>query len=406
MEKEFIKENRHSVTLNVTAGTIDSFRETEKTTGTVRVYDKGCIGVAGCLGKPDEAALTEQAKQALAFDIPYPCKLDGPLERSLLQEDEILPIPTLIPTMQRFLDRLGALCPNFIFSNKISLSYLRREYRNSAGRRLLGSNRALNFYLAIQSRGSGNMMDNVLLSSTHSFDEEALLSHVKNLHDAFLRPVELVPGRYPVVFAYGEWLVQFIQHLTGPMYASGASLFSGKLGQKLGSERLTLAADLDQSTNPATVFFDVEGCVSPDYRPKLIDHGVLTGLFTTKKSAAQYDLPNLGIAGAAYDGAPRIDFQQLGMYLEPTAKSLEALVPGKAIYVMFADGGNATPEGHFATPVQTAYLMEDGKLVGRLPELQLSTHLFDLLGKDYIGTVMDALLKNDCCSAFEMDVTL
>ena len=65
MEKEFIKENRHSVTLNVTAGTIDSFRETEKTTGTVRVYDKGCIGVAGCLGKPDEAALTEQAKQAL-----------------------------------------------------------------------------------------------------------------------------------------------------------------------------------------------------------------------------------------------------------------------------------------------------------------------------------------------------
>ena len=37
MEKEFIKETQHSVTLNVTAGKIDSFREIEKTTGTVRV---------------------------------------------------------------------------------------------------------------------------------------------------------------------------------------------------------------------------------------------------------------------------------------------------------------------------------------------------------------------------------
>ena len=33
MEKEFIKETQHSVTLNVTAGRIDSFREIEKTTG-------------------------------------------------------------------------------------------------------------------------------------------------------------------------------------------------------------------------------------------------------------------------------------------------------------------------------------------------------------------------------------
>ena len=37
MEKEFIIEKQHSITLNVTAGQIDSYRELEKTTGTVRV---------------------------------------------------------------------------------------------------------------------------------------------------------------------------------------------------------------------------------------------------------------------------------------------------------------------------------------------------------------------------------
>ena len=74
MEKEFIIEKQHSITLNVTAGQIDSYRELEKTTGTVRVYENGCIGVAGCLGEPDEEALTAQAKEALAFGIQYPCK--------------------------------------------------------------------------------------------------------------------------------------------------------------------------------------------------------------------------------------------------------------------------------------------------------------------------------------------
>ena len=61
MEKEFIKNIQRSVTLNVTAGKIDSFRELERTTGTVRVYEGGCIGVAGCLGEPDEKSLTEKA---------------------------------------------------------------------------------------------------------------------------------------------------------------------------------------------------------------------------------------------------------------------------------------------------------------------------------------------------------
>ena len=57
MEKEFLTQIRRSVTLNVTGGKIDSFREQEETTGTVRVYENGCIGVAGCLGTPDETAL-------------------------------------------------------------------------------------------------------------------------------------------------------------------------------------------------------------------------------------------------------------------------------------------------------------------------------------------------------------
>ena len=123
MEKEFLTKTSRSVTLNVTGGKIDSFREQEETIATVRVYENDCIGVAGCLGTPDEKALTDKATEALELKIPYPCNLDGALEKEDLHEEEIIPVPELIPTMQAFLDRLGEACPRFAFSNKISLSY-------------------------------------------------------------------------------------------------------------------------------------------------------------------------------------------------------------------------------------------------------------------------------------------
>ena len=86
MEREFLKAISSAVTLNVTGGRIDSFRQKDETTGTVRVYDQGCIGVAGCLGEPDEDALTKKAIEALKLQIPYPCNLEGALEQSDLHE--------------------------------------------------------------------------------------------------------------------------------------------------------------------------------------------------------------------------------------------------------------------------------------------------------------------------------
>lgn len=402
MEKEFIKETERSVTLNVTAGKIDSFRELEKTTGTVRVYDNGCIGVAGCLGEPDEKELTARAEEALAFGIPYPCGMEGPLALEDLREKEIIPIPEFIPTMQSFLDRLGEMCPKFALTNKISLTYNRSEYRNGAGRRLVSSGRAFNLELVVQNRGSGNLFDTFLGWSGDHFDAETLLAYFKKQYDAFYNPVDLEPGRYPVIAAAPYLFGAFLQHFVGDLYAAGASLLSGKFGQKVFSDKLTLRDDMNPATAPGVCFFDAEGCVAPDFRPTLIENGVLKGLLTTKKTAGQYGLPNLGTASAAYDGVPGLGFH--GLYLEPTARSLKELVPGKAVFVVMASGGDVTPEGHFATPVQMAYLMEGGQLVGRLPELSVSGHFYDMLGKDFMGCVHDDPIEGSKLCGIEMNV--
>ena len=129
----------------------------------------------------------------------------------------------------------------------------------------------------------------------------------------------------------------------------------------------------------------------------------MTGLLTTKKSSDQFGLPNLGTAAAAYDGVPSLGFNRF--YAEPTAPTLSALIPGKAIYVVLTSGGDTTPDGHFAAPVQMSYLMENGKLVGRLPELNIGGNFFDLLGKDYLGAAGGGPRPDSVLCAVTMDVT-
>ncbi|MBO4418691.1 MAG: hypothetical protein J5789_02560 [Oscillospiraceae bacterium] len=402
MEKEYIKETNRSVTLNVTGGKIDSFRELEKTTGTVRVYDNGMIGVAGCLGEPNENALTEKAKEALSFGIPYPWRPDAPLALEDIREEEILSVPDFIPRMQSFLDRLGALCPKFAFSHKLRLEHNRAEYRSSAGRRLLSAGRAISIELVAQNRGSGNLFDTFFGWGGTKFDEDALLAWIKEQYDAFYRPADLEPGRYPVVAGTETFFETFSRHFVGDLYASGASLLSGKLNEKVFSEKLSLRDDRNPITFPGSRFFDAEGCTAPDFRPTVIEKGVLTGLLTTKKTADQFGLPNLGTAGAPYDGVPGIGFSRY--WLDPTAKSLKELVPGKAVYVVVAAGGDITPDGRYATPVQMAYLMENGTLVGRLPDLTINGNVFEMFGKDYVGAVHNDPIDSSILGAVVMDV--
>ncbi len=384
MNKEFIVDRSSSVTLNVTAGKIDSYRKKEETTATVRVYRDGKIGVAGMLGEPDEAALTEKAEAALALGIPYPAALNGPAEMTLRNDAPILSERELIPTMQAFLDRVSAACPRFAVSNKIMLTSDSRSYRNSEGRALEWSDRVLSVGLLFQDRGAGNLMDGFYEFTGRHFDPDAMVEGCRTFHEAFYTPATLEEGEgIPVVFSYYGLFETFLRNFGGELYASGASLVSGKLGERCFSENLTLAVDRNPATAFDCCFFDAEGQVAKDYRVPLIEDGVLRNLLVTKRTAELFGLPSAGTAGAAYDGVPSSAIPSL--YIRPTARNLAELVPGKSIQIIFSSGGDTTPDGRFATPVQCAFLMEDGKPVGRLPELVVSGSFFDLLGKDWLG---------------------
>lgn len=404
MEKEFLTTTAGSVTLNVTAGKIDSYRRKDETQNTVRVYEEGKIGVAGSLGEADWDALTAAAEEALSNGIPYPCDLDENKEE-LHTASEIIPPEEFLPAMQHLLDRLAAECPRFGISNKIKLSQFSSTYKNSKGAELSASDAYLLISLVFQNKGAGNLFDCGYSTQTKNYNEDAIVADCKKLHDAFYTEVDIEAGEYPVLFTPGEGLGVALQHFVGELYVSGASLLSGKLGQKIANETFTLCDDRDPRTNPGATFFDAEGRVAPDYRQPLVKNGVMTNVIVSKNTAAMFGLPAAATSGAAYDGVPSVTFN--GFHVEKTHGTVAEMVPGKAIFVAMASGGDMTPDGHFATPVQLAYLVENGEIVGKLPELNIAGDFFDIIGDNYLGCAPDTLFPSmeDTLMAVNMQVT-
>lgn len=404
MEKEKLIWQTNEISLNVTAGKIDSYRRTEETKNTVRVYKDGKIGVAGSLGEIDEEALTESAKKALSYGIEYPCKLgNGQLNAD--DAREIISPKEFIPKMQHFLDRITKECPNFSISDKLKLSELRHTYENSKGARLFSSSSWLEYSLIFQSKGAGNLFDASFEGYAKEFDEDAAVRDCKLIHDSFYKKADIEEGTYPVFMVPDVLLGRTLDNFYASTYASGSSLLSGKIGEKVFSEKLTLCDDRNHDTCPSACVFDDEGEYAPDFRQTLVKDGVLTNVLTCKLYSKMFGVPEAATAGAAYDGVPQ--FSASSCRTKPTASSAAEITKEKAVLVMIASGGDMTPEGHFATPVQLAFLVENGEIVGKLPDIGISGEYFELLGKDYLGTAEKAFFPSNGCSymACRMKVT-
>ena len=403
MKKEFITAEFSSAALNITAGKIDSFRKTEESFGTVRVYKDGKIGVAGAIGRADEAALTEKAEKALSIGIPYESELDGPVAEEHHGVSELPEEKDMIPVFGKLLSDIGEACPNFCISNKIIISSNRAEYRNSNGRHLISSDRSLEVGLLFQSRGSGNLMDAYYEYGGHTYDPEKIVSQCSMLYKAFCNPVPLPKEKIPVVISAGAFFSSLLRNFSGESYASGSSLVSGKLGERLFSEKLTLKDDRNGETNPGACFFDDEGQIADNFRAPLIESGRLVGVTVSKNTAVRFNVPVSRTSVSSYDGVPAAGLS--GLYVAPTAKELCDIVPGRAIYVSMASGGDTTPDGHFATPVQLAYLLEGGRPVGKLPELNISGDFFSMLGRDFLGSVRGSIDGLTDLCVINMEVT-
>ena len=386
-EKLISKESNRC--LNVTANKVESLRINISSQNTFRIYDNGCIGVEGSLGEADWDALQQGAAAKLAQGIQYP-ETHG-VRRSLTADStvHIFDEKDFIPKISRLLDRLAEENPKFLFSNKVQLNSSEDIYENSDGERYVYRGNQFLLALAIKLKGSPNIMDESYDCESNCFDEDAICRDVKVICDAFLNKLPQVAEDEVTVIGGFEPLQFAVQHLIADMYFNNASLFAGKMGTKLFNDKLTIEINRNPAEQINLPFFDAEGVVNDNYVNYIVRNGVLERLLTCKRSAAMYDTENIGSASANYNGVPNIGAG--GFDVADTAENLSKLVKGKAVYITNTSGGDMTPGGDISLPVMSAYLYDNGKLLGKLPEFTVTGNIFRLLGEDFVGVTENGL---------------
>ena len=386
MVKEKYTSRVKEVSINVNQTRIDSIRHKDIEKTGLRVYENGYIGYAGAIGNYEEAELEKRAKATLDNKIPYEYELE---ENKVQNEDfslKIIEEDKLVEELEELLSVLRKEQSDFYFSHKFNLNEYNIKLVNDKGLDLSYKDRVISLELLFKEKKSVNIMDGFVGFWGRKYDRSLALKDINHVCNAYKNKVDLPKKEiFPVVFATDETLPlkKLVQDLDGNNFGSNSSLLSGKKGKEVFNENFTLY----QNNNPLDTFlpfFDAEGVINKDYRYTLIENGIVMAPYTDKKTSRKYNLDLTGAATSEYDGVPTLGIPELK--IKESEKTAKELLGGEmGIFVLMASGGDFTPEGNFGTPVQLAFLFDGEKFVGRLPELNVSSNVFDMFGNSFRG---------------------
>jgi len=395
MNKEIFQIINEEFSIKLANSKISSLRKKDIQKNAFRIYKDGFIGIAGSLGEIDEEFLEKKAVKALDNKIPYPyeitknqCKTSS-IGQDLISDEEFL------KKTEELLDRLNKKHTDFTFSNSISKTRSVKFLRNDENTELVSE---LNYYetgIVFKHKNSKNIIDGFFGDEDIVYDTSRIEKMADMMLDNYNNELDFEDGEYPVVFLTMDTtgpLMKFIRDLHGMIFGTGSSLFSGRIGEKLFSENFTLLQSASyQDYEVIKHFFDNEGTFQENFTIPLIENGVLKRPYTDKKTSEMFDFELTGSADGDFDSVPNLNYETF--VVKSSEKTVEEILGNrKAVIIFEASGGDFTPDGKYASPVQLSYLYEGGELIGRLPQLNINSHVYDIYGKDFLGVPKDSIL--------------
>lgn len=404
--KEKYIRNEREITINVVQTEIKSVRKKDITKTGLRIYDNGYIGIAGAVGKVDEAELEKRAIENLKLQIPYPYEPSSNRVEKVDYRKETFSDEAFVKEVEELLGILRVEFSDFIFSNNISIQEMDTRLFNDKGLDLAHKDRIILVELIIKEKSSINVFDAFAVFANREYSREKTLEIIRETLTAYKNQVKLpTEGKLPVIFVAEDELPlrKIVEELNGYKVGTGASLFKDYIGEKKFNKDFTLYQSAEKEDLAEYEFFDAEGVVNKDYRYALIENGKIISPYTDKKTASQFNLPLTGSASAEYDKVPSLAARNFKV--ASSGKSLKELLNGQlAVAVLIASGGDFTAEGVFGTPVQLAFLTDGEKLIGKLPELTISGELYSMFGDDFIGRSEDKAFLGYNALAFNLNV--
>jgi TldD protein len=183
-------------------------------------------------------------------------------------------------------------------------------------------------------------------------------------------------GRFTVVIdpkLAGVFAHEAVGHACeGDHVADGESILQGKIGEKVGSEHVTIYDDSTYPNGWGSTKYDMEGV--PTKKRLLIHRGFLKDFILNRETAAELNMIHNGGARAqSYAFRPIV--RMSNTYIAPGDYTFDELLEDvkNGIYVKGTRGGQVDPaKGTFQFSAEEAYLIEHGEITTPLLDVSLS----------------------------------
>lgn len=226
-------------------------------------------------------------------------------------------------------------------------------------------------------------------SEMKPFDCSALAAVVIDKIEKALTVQKIDSGLYPVIFppqAFGRLLGFIGSGLNGVSVWKGVSPFAGKMGEKIFSDSFTMTDNPYIEGSPYNVPFDGEGVsVSEKF---LVKNGVVQTFINDLKYAERLGLEPTGNASRGYSSLPSPSFH--GIVVEPGEKSFKEIISGIDRGIVAEQfiglGQSNTLTGDFSANMDLAYLVENGRIKGRVKDCMISGNIIELMKGSFTMT--------------------
>ena len=157
MTKETVCITEKKTELTVTNSKISAvMRSNIQKTG-IRLYDNGCIGIAGAIGAYNEDELIKNAGHMLKFKLPYEGQPTSGVRRSMdLSKKLTVTDKEFVEFSENLMGALEDRYPKFIFSHKLSLIETEESLMSDIGTELMQKDKHVEFILILKQRDSKN----------------------------------------------------------------------------------------------------------------------------------------------------------------------------------------------------------------------------------------------------------
>jgi PmbA protein len=209
-------------------------------------------------------------------------------------------------------------------------------------------------------------------------------------HNISNKTFEIESKKMPVVFtgkAMGALMTRLLAGVNGEFIAKGVSPIASKVGEQIAAPCFNVADDGRLSHGFSTMKFDDEG--TPTQRTSIIENGILKNILVSVATEEKLEAKATGnsikktMFSKEIEDKPAIDSSNFmitpGEFAdEEIIKSIEYGILVDT--VMGTHTGNI-PAGEYALNVSIGYLIEKGKIVGKILDTMVSGNIYEDLFK-------------------------